>query len=187
MEGAGATEAARRCGTVNVRPEGSRRCVLWRSHARQQTAGFQPLECQFSDEGDQELCLRRSTNFTTRRTRHCAYTRGHDGHCRYLAETERDATREEMRMPDPDHTATTYDQQTAIVERITRKIATEHAGDVEKVIRAVLTAGAAHPNDITLEQRPEGTRLVVYVGRPKLPGPNAVADVGIFLTDELRT
>ena len=74
---------------IDVQPEGARRCEYLAGHI---------VPCIFP-EGDAGVCMRRSTNFTTKLTRYCSLTSEHEGACIYLAMTERDATRDEMRLP----------------------------------------------------------------------------------------
>ena len=89
-----------RCDIVAIAPERARRCTLKIIHDRK-IRWIDPTPCQFGDDGE-GVCMQRSTNMTTERTRYCSLTADHDGKHIYLEITERDATTVEMRRPEQD-------------------------------------------------------------------------------------
>ena len=83
------------CDIVAISTERAQRCMLQIQHMW----GSAPTVCQFGDDGE-GVCMQRSTNMTTERTRYCSLTADHDGDHIYLEITERVATMEEMRRPE---------------------------------------------------------------------------------------
>lgn len=86
--------------------DGLMRCTLDQRHYSLRHAAFgfsfghvYAEQCAFDPSGDQEVCGRRSVNFSMRTIRICGRIDGHDDDCIYFWFTEREATREEMRLP----------------------------------------------------------------------------------------
>lgn len=92
-----------RCDIVAFLPDGSvQRCTWeWGHYSLRFMARYANIgdTCRFDMGDDQELCGRRSLNYSRRTIRTCARPEGHADRCVYLSLTERPATYEEMGIP----------------------------------------------------------------------------------------